>query len=478
MLLGALKRYHGDLKSCTSDRKEFMENHYRNIFHLEPPNGLLNDPNGVAYFKGTYYVFHQWNRFSCDHSYKEWGVFTSKNLVDWQHRGSAILPDSLQDSHGVYSGAAVVLDGQMRIFYTGNTKKNQRRKSYQQMAMSEDGQTFIKTRSLETPEGLTEHHRDPKVFYFQNSWYMVVGSQTQERVGAIALYTSLDLENWAYQGIFFEHGSLEQMCECPDVLDFGEYQALLVCPQKRDVQLDQDLSSYSGFYLGKIEAQRFLPETELALVDYGFDFYAPQTFRDPQGRYLLWAWMSRMSEEEEQACPTKKFGYVHCLTMPREVVLERGKLLQKPLKELLDRKEIVERNRSDRMVFFQEKEALLLEIDFTEHATQFQLNFSDGMATLFYQQGVLVLRRRSWYTHQLQEKHVQVEAIRHVSIFLDQSALEIFINSGEFVMSLRYFSKDDNKQHQFFCETHHESVLSILKIGGKNGLSNIGERNT
>ena len=91
-----------------------------------------------------------------------------------------------------------------------------------------------------------------------------------------------------------------------------------------------------------------------------------------------------MSEEEEQACPTKKFGYVHCLTMPREVVLERGKLLQKPLKELLDRKEIVERNRSDRMVFFQEKEALLLEIDFTEHATQFQLNFSDGMATLFY----------------------------------------------------------------------------------------------
>ena len=71
-----------------------------------------------------------------------------------------------------------------------------------------------------------------------------------------------------------------------------------------------------------------------------------------------------------------------------------------------------------------------------------------------------MLRRRSWYTHQLQEKHVQVEAIHHVSIFLDQSALEIFINSGEFVMSLRYFSKDDNKQHH----TTKQTQIRLLQI--------------
>lgn len=53
----------------------------RQKFHLEPNVGLLNDPNGLIQYKGIYYVFFQWNRFEKNHTYKEWGLFTSKNLT-------------------------------------------------------------------------------------------------------------------------------------------------------------------------------------------------------------------------------------------------------------------------------------------------------------------------------------------------------------------------------------------------------------
>ena len=33
---------------------------YRQKFHIQPTTGLLNDPNGFAYFNGEYHLFYQW----------------------------------------------------------------------------------------------------------------------------------------------------------------------------------------------------------------------------------------------------------------------------------------------------------------------------------------------------------------------------------------------------------------------------------
>ncbi|WP_082785087.1 glycoside hydrolase family 32 protein [Streptococcus halotolerans] len=446
-----------------------MKNHYKNKIHLEPPQGLINDPNGLSYFNGEYYVFHQWNRFSCNHTYKEWGLFKSKDLLTWEHKGSAILPDSQIDSHGVYSGSAVVAEDKLRIFYTGNTKSKFGRKSYQCLVESEDGQTFIKKSSFETPNNLTEHHRDPKVFYFNNTWHMLIGSQNLNDRGTIALYTSDNLEEWHYQGIFFESPKLEQMCECPDLIDFGEQQVLLACPQKRNVFEDTAISSYSGYYIGKIVNQSFQSFTDFSSVDDGFDFYAPQTFRDPKGRCLMWAWMSRMSEQEEQACPTKMFGYMHCLTMPREVVLENGVLLQKPLEEFLNQRRTLEIDYSNWFIFEQKEDVLLFEVDFFETATKFQMELAEGNVTLTYRNNQLSLKRQSWLDNQMQAKLIKIKEIKKLQAFIDQSSLEIFINNGEKVMSLRYFPKTPNKVHQFNCDTNHKATLSKIEIGEENG---------
>lgn len=106
----------------------------RQKYHLEPDRGLLNDPNGLVFYKDMYHVFFQWNRFEKNHSYKEWGHFTSKDLLHWNWEGSALLPDQFYEQNGVYSGSALIKDGQLRLFYTGNNKSGGVRKSSQCLA--------------------------------------------------------------------------------------------------------------------------------------------------------------------------------------------------------------------------------------------------------------------------------------------------------------------------------------------------------
>ncbi|GIP66767.1 hypothetical protein LhelvAHU1049_09720 [Lactobacillus helveticus] len=109
---------------------------------------------------------------------------------------------------------------------------------------------------------------------------MLLGAQTKKYQGAIAIYTSPDLYSWDYRGIYFGNPILDQMCECPNLVDFGEEKVLLVCPQKRQIKPDKDISSYSGYFIGRQNKYRFLPENRIQKLDQGFDFYAPQVFTD------------------------------------------------------------------------------------------------------------------------------------------------------------------------------------------------------
>ncbi|CYV19812.1 beta-fructofuranosidase [Streptococcus suis] len=440
-----------------------MENLYKNYFHLEAPRGLLNDPNGLTYFQGTYYVFHQWNRFDLHHGYKEWGLFTSKDLIDWQHQGSALLPDSDKDVSGVYSGSALVIEDKLHIFYTGNSKIDGKRRSLQCQAISADGKTFQKINSpITTPEVFTEHHRDPKIWTDTNGYHMIVGSQMKNGQGAIAYYQSTDGREWSYRGIFYTSENLEQMAECPDYFELDGQSILLVCPQKRDLEKDTDLSSYSAYYMGNLQKNEFCPQTDIQAVDDGFDFYAPQTFLDPKGRRLMWAWMSRMNSKEEEACPTRKFGYLHCLTMPRELKVIDGKLYQLPLQEILESRKRIESLETTHYLSKDLAAQSVIEMTWDESPLNLELALFDQQVTLEYKNQELILSRKSWSDGHVQSKKVPLKELKALQIFIDSSAMELFINQGEKVMSLRYFLEQENRS----CDirSSHQMEISYSKL--------------
>lgn len=95
---------------------------YRLYYHIMPPVGLLNDPNGFVYYKGQYHVFYQWNPLKTAHGVKFWGHYISDDLVHWKTAPIALAPDQWYDKNGCYSGSAVVHNDKLYLFYTGNVK--------------------------------------------------------------------------------------------------------------------------------------------------------------------------------------------------------------------------------------------------------------------------------------------------------------------------------------------------------------------
>ena len=141
---------------------------YRQLFHIQPKTGLLNDPNGLIYYKGEYYISHQWFPLGAVHGLKYWYTYKSKDLINFEDQGISLKPDTKDDSHGVYSGSAFTYHNNLYYMYTGNHRdENWNRKSTQHIAKVLDNgevQKFPKAVIAAPPSGYTQHFRDPKVF--------------------------------------------------------------------------------------------------------------------------------------------------------------------------------------------------------------------------------------------------------------------------------------------------------------------------
>src|ERR1044072_1159192 len=67
---------------------------YRPKIHFTPKAHWMNDPNGMIYYKGVYHLFFQYHPNSSVWGPMHWGHATSKDLVNWERRETALYPDS------------------------------------------------------------------------------------------------------------------------------------------------------------------------------------------------------------------------------------------------------------------------------------------------------------------------------------------------------------------------------------------------
>ncbi|SMO55405.1 glycoside hydrolase family 32 protein [Melghirimyces algeriensis] len=437
---------------------------YRLHYHLTPLVGLLNDPNGFVQYRGEYHLFYQWNPFITEHGSKFWGHWTSMDLVNWRAKPVALAPDEWYDKNGCYSGSAVEHEGKLILFYTGNVRDEQGgRETYQCMAISEDGIRFRKHGPvIHLPQGYTPHFRDPKVWRKDGSWYMVVGAQSRELQGQAVLFRSSNLRDWTYLGPIAGSGlqclgEFGYMWECPDLFRLNGRGVLIVCPQGLEPEGDRYHNLYqSGYFLGDLEEEvAKFDHGPFDELDRGFDFYAPQTTLDNRGRRLLFGWMGLPDGEEHH--PTVAHHWIHAMTLPRELRVSKGRLIQRPVEELcqLRRNEVVH-SRTEicgKGVALEgvDGEALEIEVDLLENRSEtFAIDFR-GAACLIYDRrdGRLMLERTAWKDGKKERRFCRIDRLARLRIFLDASSIEIFVNEGEEVFTSRFYPDVDNRSIAF-----------------------------
>ena len=424
---------------------------FREHFHLMPPVGWLNDPNGLCQFEGVYHAFFQYSPFDAEGGVKMWGHYISDNMLDWKYQGVALYPDQPFDCHGVYSGSALVEDGKMYLYYTGNVKLEDGEYDYIRtgregntvLVSSEDGIHFGHKKQLmrntDYPDDLTCHVRDPKVWKEQDTYYMVQGARTKEDVGQILIFTSKDKVNWKFKSRIESKEPFGYMWECPDYFTIGDKKILSASVQGLEGGIWEERNVYqSGYFEVEGDILSSYKLGEYKLWDYGFDYYAPQSFETEDGRRIHISWMG-MPDCEAYTNLTIADGWQHCFTLPREIYVKDGKICQRPVREL-DYKEAITKTAENKLQADSCK-AYDLKIDKIQNnqfcialAEELLLEYTDGRFRMRFTDN-----RKTCVSAGRDCRYVETDEVTNIRVIADVSSVEVLVNDGEYVFSTRYY---------------------------------------
>ncbi|AUB31584.1 glycoside hydrolase family 32 protein [Spiroplasma floricola] len=437
--LELFKQYH--------DKKE--KDWYNNQFHLSGYAGSTNDPNGLVFYRGQYFVFMQNCPFSIEHWNKSWGLYTTKDFINYTYEGLTLIPSNDYDKNGVFSGSARVNSkGEMEIYYTGNVKFNDIDRTSYTLRAFIDLKEKIVTKELLFECDLkkyTGHFRDPIVFEKNNKLFMLNGAQTLNKEGVLNVY-EFNGNSWEFKkDILIDEGDEQNsyMVECPNYFAIDGKEYIFSCLEQetslkegshfvkyREVEIDNDLN--------------FNFKTNLRKIDLGFDFYAPQIFSNTQDRIIMLGWLGN---SKSNPFPEELTTWSNHLTIPRELFVKNDYLYQLPIKELENlRLGEISSNKDS----YEYKNGLVEIIgeNISNKDFEIKIQSNDKFISLRNENSNFIIDRSKMDFNDEENlpsiinlNNLDIDKIR---ILVDRSCLEIFINDGQFAISLRFFIKNHN----------------------------------
>lgn len=441
-------------------------------FHLSVRTGWMNDPNGFSFYDGVYHLFYQYQPYETNWGPMHWGHAVSKDFLHWEYLPAALAPDAAYDKDGCFSGSAAVLpDGRQLLLYTGVSKEagadGKEKEIQRQCAAVGNGTDYEKYEKNPVidgnmlPVGASKiDFRDPKIWREEDDRYFcVAGNRAEDGSGQILLFESGNGFDWNFKSVLCENkGRFGSMWECPDFFKLEDKWVLITSPQ--DMLTDGREYPNGNGTLALVGAfdkasGKFLEETNQTL-DFGIDFYAPQTTLTPDGRRVMIGWMQNWDTCGIRKENTKWFGQ---MTLARELFMKNGRVCQRPVKEL----EILRGEKTEyRNVVFEGEKRLdgvkgrRVELELCirpekEMYHKFMIHFAENESFhtslgFFPMDSRLEFDRSFSGTRRagLHKKDCRVfenEGELRLHIILDHYSAEVFINDGEQVMTAAFYTE-------------------------------------
>ncbi|BFL13984.1 glycoside hydrolase family 32 protein [[Clostridium] hylemonae] len=455
----------------------------RQHYHFMAQTGWINDPNGLIFYKGKYHFFFQYNPYYGFWDYMHWGHAVSDDLFHWEYLPLALAPSEVYDDHihgGCFSGSAIVCDDKLFLMFTATTNVGKGFEQTQCIAYSEDGIHFEKYGGnpvLTAPEGVPAcQFRDPKVWEHEGIYYMVCGASRDNKAQAL-LYKSADMIHWEFFNVLAEsRGEWGYMWECPDFYPLGDQFVLMFSPMGAGERTVVYLTGDFDYKTGKFDYHTS------GEIDWGFDYYAPQSFVAPDGRRLVVAWANAWDWMPfwKDWGPAYKEGWCGSFNLTREVKLsEDGTLQFVPVKELecirTNGKDINALTVAQSEISLEAGDGISFELKFTINleetdAKQFvmELRKGDGkkvVCTFDFENAQLCVDRNNadGWSKGISRSTLALhnKKVLDVHIFSDQSSLEIFAD--------HYKNNHSNNVYA----GNEQNGINVYANGGRVCLENI-----
>lgn len=407
-------------------------------YHLTAPKHWINDPVGFIYYKNKYHLFYQHFPYENKWGTMHWGHATSEDLVHWDDQGIALYPSKEYDANGCFSGSAIEIDDKMYLYYTSviyqkvnpenvhKTYSGDEFLSSQSMIISNDGFTFdnLNDKKLIIPIfkegeiGHPVHTRDPKVWKYQDTYYMVLASkyldENNNYNGQLLFYTSKDAKQWNYTNNY-RGIKLGDMWECPDVFTVDDQDLLIMSPERTN---KTGYPSHARITTANFNHENCELEItgDLNYLDYGLDIYAPQTTIDQNGQRIYVGWMRMPVADEE--------NWIGLITYPRVITYKNNNIYT----NIHPNVDAIFKNKVDS--FDSNKPCKIVTT----------LNSGDSInigGYIISYDDCLHVDRSKVFKYDVALKKLQTPTIDicNLNIYYDNDIIEIYVNDGQYVLS-------------------------------------------
>ena len=195
-----------------------------------PEDGYVGDTMPYVAEDGTLELYYLFDSDRNGQGYHPFYMFSTRNFYDYEDHGMVLNYGLMSEPDPALGTGSVMRDrtGLYQLFYTGHNDNgnNGRGKECVMVATSEDRVNWVKNPEplFFAPEGFAkDDFRDPEVFWVEaeQCYWMLLAAHEDTLGGVVIRYTSTDLRNWEYRGIYFAPMA-QYMCECPDLFRIGD----------------------------------------------------------------------------------------------------------------------------------------------------------------------------------------------------------------------------------------------------------------
>ena len=466
--------------------EKLIKTQERPAFHLSARTGWMNDPNGFSWYQGQYHMFYQYHPYDSNWGPMHWGHAVSRDLLHWEYFPAALAPDEHYDKDGCFSGSAIELaDGRHLLMYTGVVKERSKNGEMMEvqtqcLAVGDgvDYEKYDKNPVLDEshlPKGFSRYDfRDPKIWQKEDGSYCcMIGNRPADGSGQILLFTSPDAFTWNYKKVLCANNSrFGLMWECPDFFALDGKLVVLTSPQDMIPQgFEYNNGNGTLCLIGQYDEHTdTFTEEHSQSIDYGIDFYAPQTVLSPDGRRIMIGWMQNWD-----TCSLRTSEHplwYGQMSLPRELSVKNGRLYQQPIRELeqlrgartayqkvpvngLVSLEGIRGRKVDLELSIRPQEGERL---YRKFAVRFAQNETYYTSFSFRpEESVLKLDRkfsgsRRAIIHQRRSLVNHTNGCLKLRLILDRFSVEVFVNDGEQVMTATMYTEQEADGISFYAD--------------------------
>lgn len=472
---------HALQKAITYEKEEIpkISKDTKPDFHVTAPVGWINDPNGFSAFQGEYHLFFQYHPYDVHWGPMHWGHVKSNDFIKWEQLPCALAPDNIYDGQGCFSGSAIEDNGKHILMYTSvkvdEAPDGTRRERQTQSIAIGDGIQYTKLTANPVitadmlPEGSSlVDFRDPKIWKDQDTYYVVVGSRNEDGSGQIALFSSKNVVEWQFEKILaYCHNTYGKMWECPDFFPLNQQYVLIVSPQQiKAKNLELHNGNNSVYFIGDFNKENLEYTMDKAYqIDFGMDFYAPQTMQTPDGRRIMIGWLQNW----DNYLTPGDMKWSGIMTIPRELSIKDNRLIQNPVRELAHyygektAYQNVRIREQDGIVALENVKGRSFDMTIALLSGEFE-SFSILLATnkdhktqLIYDKRKGIFTTDRTYsgmekdTLSIRSMPVNKDKLCKIRVLMDKYTIEVFINDGEQAMTSVIYTPLEAEEIGFEC---------------------------